>query len=271
MLSSFFARVGVLVLLLAAAVPAAFGQVRQIVYDNMVSNLNHYISEPREFGDEIILTNSARTLTDIWFYYYGEFVPTGDEAVMVRIYANERQWDLFRKEPSRVLYQSGWIPLTPGYISQHLPGFSAPLEDRVTFTIETRGLLPHEKVGLLIFGPIGAGRSFNEIWRRNEFGRWEAAMYEFGDSRVRANTALRLAAVDSVRLAAAKARDQQFDFQISGLSGTRYTVESSTNLVNWIPLEARNVTGLLSSYSRSLTQAERETRFFRIRQIVQQQ
>jgi hypothetical protein len=264
MLSLLF-RLGTALILLAT--PAAvLSQSKQIVYDNTLTNSNHYVSEPREFGDELILTNTARTLTDIWFYYYGEFTPDGDETFKVRIYANEKQYDLFRKEPTRVLYESGWIPLNRGYISQHLPGFSAPLENLVTFTIETRGLAAHEKVGLLLYGPIGVGRSFNELWRRNESGHWEAVIYSFPQATIKANVALRLAAVESVRLGQIRAGENQLNFNISGLTGTRYVVESSTNLVNWIPLESRNVTGLLSSYSRSLTREERESRFFRIRQ-----
>ena len=34
---------------------------------------------------------------------------------------------------------------------------------------------------------------------------------------------------------------KQFSFAVSGITGSQYVVEASTNLINWVPLETNSV------------------------------
>ena len=89
------------VLTLAASVPT-FVKAQEVVYNNTdpANRQETYTSEKREFGDEVELAGSARLVTEIYFEYYANFTPQGDEKARVRIYSNETQYDQFRKEPT---------------------------------------------------------------------------------------------------------------------------------------------------------------------------
>ena len=154
----------------------------EIIYKN-TQRLNSYRPELREHGDQLSLAGTARTLTDIYIEAYADFVPQGNELVIVRVYSNERQYDIYRKEPTTLLY-SGSQPLTlgqNGYSTIHLDSLALEVPDIITVTVEPVGLDPDELFGLpiaspaAIGGPTQSGRvgSDNEFWRRIEQGDWE--------------------------------------------------------------------------------------------------
>jgi hypothetical protein len=251
--------------LLAAASMTGLG-AQQIVYDNTTTFLERFVGEPREFGDEIELSGSARTLTEISFSYFGDFVRQGDEVAKVRLYTNEKPYDNFRNEPTTVLYESDFFGINPGYNSAILPGLYTLLPNVVTFTVEFRGLAENENAGLLLYGPPTVGRSYNEFWRRNEAERWEAVIYSRTDPSLKAKAAIRLKALEIVRVSSIKVFPGQGTMQLvtTGLSGTNYIIESSTNLKTWSGLATRLVPGPTATFTTSIPSAQ-PRRFFRVR------
>ena len=86
----------------------------EVIYENLTTPQSAFVSETREHGDQIDLGGTARRLTQIVFYYYANFVPTGDEVVKVRLYNNLTPYDNYRKSPTTLLYESDWISIDPG-------------------------------------------------------------------------------------------------------------------------------------------------------------
>lgn len=237
----------------------------EIVYDNTANSLEYQIAEKREFGDELVLGGTARTLTEVAFEYFGDFVQQGDEAAKVRLYSNEKPYDLYRNEPTTVLYESGFFPINPGYNAKVLPGFNAQLRDVVTFTIEVRGLAANESVGLLLYNPPTVGRSYNEFWRRNANGKWEAVIYNISEPGIKAKAAVRLTAVETLRLGAltvSPGHDVQFG--INGLRGLNYRIEASADLKEWRILDTQSVIAPSAVFKRSMNDTEPRL-FYRVR------
>ena len=154
----------------------------EIVYQN-INRLSSYRPELREHGDQLSLAGTARTLTDIYIEAYANFVPQGNEQVIVRVYSNERQYDLYRKEPTTLLYSATKALRLGdgGYSTIHLSSLALEVPDIITVTVEPVGLNPNELFGLpiaspaAIGGPTQSGRvgSDNEFWRLNDQGKWE--------------------------------------------------------------------------------------------------
>lgn len=252
--------------LLAASVAVASSAQQQIVYDNTTTYLDRFAGEEGEFGDEIILAGTARLLTQIQFEYFGDFAQQGDELAKVRIYTNEKVYDLYRNEPTKVLFESGFFPINPGYNSRSITVPGVLLPEVVTFTIEFRGLASTEKAGLLLYSPPSVGQSWNELWRRNDEGNWQPIIYSRTDPTLKANTALRLTAREELRLhGQAMSAGRKFGFSIKGLNAGRYVVETSTDLVTWTEVESNSVVGQVASFERSADSTP--SAFFRIREV----
>src|ERR1043166_3660550 len=78
----------------------------EIIFDNLVTPQTDATGHPLttdgikhpelrgEFGDEIVMAGTSRTITDFFFYYYADFVSTGPEAVKVRFYKNDLPYSL---------------------------------------------------------------------------------------------------------------------------------------------------------------------------------
>lgn len=250
---------------LAAAATVVSASAQEIVYDNTKTFLDRYAGEAGEFGDWLILAGTARVLTDIQFEYFGDFSQQGDELAKVRIYANEKAYDLYRREPTTVLYESGYFPINPGYSSKHLSVPNVLLPDEVTFTIEFGGIAETETAGLLLYSPPSVGRSFNEFWRRNDEGFWQPIIYSKTDLSLKANAAVRLTAKEAVRLhGLSLSPARNFGFAIKGLKNGSFVVESSTNLVNWTQVESRSPIGEIVSFERPVEENKLNV-FFRVR------
>jgi hypothetical protein len=172
----------------------------EVIYENLTTPQSAFVSEMREHGDQIDLGGTARRLTQILFYYYADFVPTGDEVVKVRLYNNLIPYDDFRKSPTTLLYESDWISITPGTATRQIDDLNILLPlDNVTFTVEFEGLLATEQAGLLFYDPPTEGYSFNEFWIRSGSGVWRTINYPSSPG-LRANLAIRLVATNDVVL-----------------------------------------------------------------------
>ncbi|HEX7859605.1 MAG TPA: Ig-like domain-containing protein [Verrucomicrobiae bacterium] len=171
----------------------------EIIYDNTSTYLSNYVSEPREYGDQLDLGGMARRLTQVEFYYYGRFATNGDEAVKVRFYSNERNYDSFRKSPTTLLYESEWMPIQSGFKRHILNNLNLVLPAHTaTFTVEFKGIGAGEEAGLLFYGPPTEGYSFNEFWMHNPDGKWAIVNYSNNDPFKRASVGLRLIATPDV-------------------------------------------------------------------------
>ncbi len=177
----------------AVAFLPAFGD--EIIYDNTSNSLGHYAGEQREFGDQLDLEGTARTLTELDFEYFADIAPDGTQGMKVRLYSNEVPYDNFRNRPTELLYESGFLPLIKGYGTRKITGLDVRLpRDTVTFTVEFLGLKTNESGGLLFYSPPTVGFSFNEFWRRTATGGWEVVRYSTTDPTQRANASVRLTA-----------------------------------------------------------------------------
>ncbi len=195
-------RLPSLTALLCSAAALVNGRA-EVIYDNTQFYLNGYASETGEYGDQLDLEGTARTLTELSFFYYGDFEPDGNEAMKVRLYSNETPYDLYRNSPTRLLYESGNLPFNNGYNSQTLSNLNVKLPlDTMTFSIEFKGLKANEIAGLLFYSPPTVGASFNEFWKRNPDGGWYPFQYSTTDPSRKANAGIKLVArTDSVAAA----------------------------------------------------------------------
>jgi hypothetical protein len=153
----------------------------EVVYDNLDHYLNRYANEKREYGDELELTGTARTVTDFLFEYYGDFVPGADERAKIRFYQNDYVLSEFQVAPGTLLFESGWFPITPGRNARQISGLNVDVPDNFTFTIEFAGLTmtKGDEAGLLFFHPISKGNGFDDYWARDTRGNF--ALYKYPD------------------------------------------------------------------------------------------
>ena len=167
----------------------------EIIYDNTQFILSGYAVESREYGDQVDLEGTARTITEITFFYFGDFVSDGDEGMKVRLYTNETPFDRFRNAPTKMIYESGTMPLKQGYNSRTLENLNVKAPgNSLTFTIEFKGLAPAEIAGLLLYNPPTVGASFNEFWGKTPTGAWTPFFYSTTDLDRKANAGLKLVA-----------------------------------------------------------------------------
>ncbi|MBI3414933.1 MAG: hypothetical protein HY043_06360 [Verrucomicrobia bacterium] len=161
-----------------------------VVYDNTAatSYLNQFFSANNEFGDEINLAGSARTVTDFKFEYFANLTTLGDDTVHFRIYANGSGTGA---APQTLLYDSntdapGGIPLFNGLQTVDISGLSLSVPSKLTWTAQfttstgdTAGLplySPATIGGVLLGGEIG---SRDDFWQ-NINGTWTLTRYPNG-------------------------------------------------------------------------------------------
>lgn len=179
MLKSLRNTVAVLGLGLAISGTATGGE---IVFDNMDKFTDKYVSVPGQFeyGDELILTGTARTVTDFIFEYFADFTPTGLQAGKIRFYKN----DLFIDNPGTssdywgpgtMIWESSTFALHPGSWEMKLEGINVTVPDNFTYTMEFKGVAMTAKneAGLIFHDPNVIGKSFDDYWARQLDGTWK--------------------------------------------------------------------------------------------------
>jgi hypothetical protein len=222
----------------------------EVIYDNTATYLGNFVSDRREYGDQLDLGGTARRLTQIQFEYFGRFATNGDEAVKVRLYTNEKQYDRYRKEPTTLLFESDWLPINPGFGNRLLDGLNVLLPlHTVTFTVEFSGIAPDEEAGLLFYGPPTEGYSFNEFWMKGTSGRWFTILYSNTDPKMRASVGLRLIAEPDVQV-----HQQQPSF--TGV----VPLHEGTNSVRIAQTFTAEESGLLSHFTLNLDQVSSPAR-----------
>jgi hypothetical protein len=134
-----------------------------------------------EIGDEIILgTNiTSHVLTQLQIEYFGDFTPSGDETIQVRIYKND---GVPTKNgfatPGTLLYDSGPYNIKTNYETWTSTFLNVTLPDDMTWTVQFSGLTgaAGDRAGLLFRSPPTVGTSFNDAWRKNDSG-WQTVVF----------------------------------------------------------------------------------------------
>jgi hypothetical protein len=147
---------------------------QSIVYDNTsnpVSSGGQQLFYPsaNEFGDQITLAGTDRTLSQFTFYYYFSGASPGGSAV-IHFYENTGAGG---SPNAASFYNSDPITLSPGYNNQTIDFSSASpvtLPNSFTWTIQFSSLGGNQ-AGLLVYGPPTVGSSFTDFWE-NSGGTW---------------------------------------------------------------------------------------------------
>lgn len=222
-----------------------------IVFDNLDTYLGRFANEQREYGDELELSGTARTVTEFAFEYYGKFVQQLDEMAKIRFYKNDVIISQFQIAPGTLLYESGWFPISPGYNSRRLVGLNVNVPDNFTFTIEFRGLTmqPGDEAGLVFYHPIGIGDSYNDFWVREARGFF--ALYKYED--VKNNFGVQVVAVDSnpvVRISSIRKEGESLiiSTQTDAAFSYRLFHRNSVDAGDWTALQTIPGNGALASF-----------------------
>lgn len=175
---------GALALLPACAVCLALSiptRADEIIYDDTEVYSGTYATIINEYGDEITLGGSARTLKEVLFEYYAEYLSQADETARVRIYAQDgERLSPFYQAPGTLLWESPLFPVRTGFNSQGFGNLDVNLPETITFSIQFFGLTMNttagqkDVAGLLFYGLPTVGVSFNDFWLRRQNGWFPA-------------------------------------------------------------------------------------------------
>jgi hypothetical protein len=167
----------VVVLVLAFALSAS----ADIVFENTSTRLSfggvdQGYSSTNEFGDQIVLADTAREVDQFSFQYFlkvNSGVSTGLEVARIRFYANDGGMVSGANSPGTMLWDSGdfSIPVSDGFVKT-LPVPNIVVPDTFTWTILFGNVLPTETTGLPLYNPPTVGSDFSDFWELNG-SSWE--------------------------------------------------------------------------------------------------
>lgn len=127
-----------------------------VVYDNSFTDLNKtYGVNGVQFGDEINLAGTDRSVTDFQFEYFLSANANGNETARLVLYANDGPG----KAPGTPLYTSPALSLQPGFQVAEASGLSVSVPDTLTWAITFSGVDASEVAGLRIYNPPTVGTS----------------------------------------------------------------------------------------------------------------
>lgn len=208
----------------------------EIVYDNTASPIETYYPSMLEYGDEIQLGGTARTITEFQFEYLGDFLPEQDASVNVRLYKNDGVYtnagDFF--PPGTLLYESGPQRIFPGYNVLALKNLSVAASNSITWTVKFIGLgnTQSNRAGLTFYNPPTVGSSYDDFWVKTNNG-WQ--LWVFGGNPP-ANFAARLiAAPDTAMqvLSTTPNPDATHTVVVQGPAYSGAVLEVATGQTNW--------------------------------------
>ena len=132
----------------------------------------------QEWGDQVKLAGSGRTITEMTVYTFGDFgAPSGSEKIRIRFYDQTGgiTGNPPKPGPGNLLWDSGFIPMKPGWRAQRIAVPSIVVPEVFTWSASFDGVtgLPFNRSGLCYFGPPTIGESGNWLWRRtNDTSPW---------------------------------------------------------------------------------------------------
>jgi hypothetical protein len=186
---------------LSALLPFCTSGLASIVYDNSTTDLNQtYGPNAVEFGDEITLAGSDRTVTDFKFEYFLSSNANGNETLQLRFYANDGPLinrtlpdgtTMQSHAPGTLLYTSPVLSLQTGFNTADASGISIQVPDDFTWSVTFNGIDSGEVAGLRVYDPPTVGSSFGDFWQKSS-GTWNTYIFP---SSTPANFAARVTAV----------------------------------------------------------------------------
>lgn len=125
----------------------------------------------QEWGDQVTLAGTGRTLTEMTVYTVGDFnPPTGAERIRIRFYVPNGApvGSPPLPAPGTNLWDSGPLPMKPGWRAQRIAVPMIVVPDTFVWTATFEGVsgLPFDRAGLCYFGPPTIGASSDKVWRR---------------------------------------------------------------------------------------------------------
>jgi hypothetical protein len=144
------------------------------VFDNTLHSYNTWYSSKFEMGDDAILSGTARTVTEFYLEYFGEFNSTGQQNARIRFYANDGPG----MSPQTVLYESDPVPVYPGYNMVALRNLSVGVSNAFIWTVQFEGLsgVYSNRAGMLFYSPPVLGQSYKDCWLKQN-GKWGTVLF----------------------------------------------------------------------------------------------
>jgi len=161
-----------------------------VVYDNTASGTNNaYYSSTFEFGDQIDLAGTERTVTDFSFYARLNASVLGSQSVVFRFYDNTGTGG----SPGALLFQSTPQAMALGSQTFSVSGLAVTVPNSFTWTVTFSSLGVGDDAGLLIYNPPTIGSSLNDFWQSDSGGAW--SLMQVNGGLTPANFAARVTAV----------------------------------------------------------------------------
>src|SRR5262249_29628794 len=140
-----------------------------------------------EFGDQITLAGTDRTVTDFKFQYFLGGVASGHTALL-RFYANDGLpiskplpvgWAVDAAILGSLLSTNTVLTLGDGFQTAEAEGFSVTVPNTFTWTVTFNGLTADQTAGLQLYDPPLVGSSFLDFWQ-NSGGTWNTYLFDNG-------------------------------------------------------------------------------------------
>lgn len=214
---------------MGAAIPAE----AELMYDNTRGNGSDFMVRKFEYGDEITLHGTARTMTRFEIEYFGDFTPDADETLTIRFYQNDGVARF--PFPKTLLYQSGPIPISPGRNTVTINGLAIDVPEDFTVTVEFQGLagVEGDQAGIVLNSQLpDVGFTYRDWWQSDGKGNWQ--LLEFTND-IKANFAVRVfgAPDPPVRLEGIEPFGNGWKIILTGPIGATYEVQTSEDLIHW--------------------------------------
>jgi len=153
-----------------------------IVYE--ATDNGRYYPTNFEYGDQLTLASSERTLSQFTFSYFFSGTAVTSETWRLRMYATTGT-----NPPVTPFYTSDPIPLATGVngyttpiINFDLASPAVILPDSFTWTVEFSNLAAGQSAGLLLSGPPSIGSNFNDFWQKDGAGAWSLMQLDGGNT-----------------------------------------------------------------------------------------
>ena len=169
-----------------------------IVYDNSTTDLNrsYFAGNGIEFGDEVFLTGSDRTITDFRFEtFLSASTGVAETGQLVLRLNDGAPLSPGRNAPGTIFYTSDPFSMTTGRGTVVASGLSVPIPggvDHFTWTVTLQGIDGGEQAGLMLYNPPTTGSSFDDFWQKDG-ANWNTFLVDGGGTP--ANFAARITAV----------------------------------------------------------------------------
>ena len=161
-----------------------------IVYENATTKLNQIYTPGGqvEFGDQIKLGGTLRTLSTFTFEYFLNNA-SGNEFIRLRFYRNDGSQIPGVPDsasPGSLIYDAGFSHIDPTPLNDGLTlKFTLPdnivVPDTFTWTVSFLGVIDGETAGLELYNPPTIGNGFDDFWEKNPTsGQWQLRVSDNG-------------------------------------------------------------------------------------------